>query len=632
MKRVELQLSELSRFPIVSPDTETTGIHWYRDKVFGIAVAAYDPREKIMASNYWDIRETPQVLTALSKELPKCKKIVNHNMKFDAQALMQEGVKVPLDRLECTSVRAALINENEGIAAGRNGFDLNSLCKKYLGREKEDIWPELAEMFGGKASKAIQIKNLHRAPIRLARKYAIVDPELAILLWEWQEKQIEEQNLHKIWNLERTLMPVIIKIERQGVRVDEDRARKAQGDIAKAVAEAQHLLDKIAGKEVNANSPVQMRALFGCKKEQNGDDVRWLTDAGFQLEITDGGEASLGKKSLIVMAELGDKRAEHVMTIRRMTKANSFLKDHILGHAVGGRVYPNYNQTRGDNELGTGPGRFSINDPALQQIPARDVDVARVVRSCFVPEQRNQWGCADWEQFEFRWFAHYTKDPNILRAYEEDPDVDFHQIVSEVTGIPRNPRYAGDANAKQINLGLVFGMGRGEMAYQMGLPYESHKDRGGREWKRAGPKANGIFDSYHSAIPGVQKLLDQAASIARSRGHVETVMGRHIRFPGGRGTHKAAGLVFQGTSADCMKQKMIELMPVCEENGWRMLLSVHDELDFDVPTKDVKRAKKILKEHLETFDGKRCPIYCRVPIRSEAKFGPNWFEASKKGD
>lgn len=202
--------------------------------------------------------------------------------------------------------------------------------------------------------------------------------------------------------------------------------------------------------------------------------------------------------------------------------------------------------------------------------------------------------------------------------------------MAEITGIPRNPRYAGDANAKQINLGLVFGMGRGEMAYQMGLEYASHRDKTGREWKRAGPKANAIFDSYHSAIPGVQKLLDQAASIARSRGYVQTVMGRHIRFPGGKFTHKAAGLVFQGTSADCMKWKMVELEPVCEKEGWRMLLSVHDELDFSVPPKQEKHARTVIKKHLETFDGKECPIFCRVPIRSGIEFGANWFDASKK--
>ena len=106
-----------------------------------------------------------------------------------------------------------------------------------------------------------------------------------------------------------------------------------------------------------------------------------------------------------------------------------------------------------------------------------------------------------------------------------------------------------------------------------------------------------------------------------------TIGGRHLRFPGGKATHKAVGLVFQGSSADCMKQKMVELWPVCKKEGMHMLLTVHDELDFSMP--DGVRQSGIVKEALETFDGVRCPIKCRVPIRSDVALGPNWFVASK---
>jgi DNA polymerase I-like protein with 3'-5' exonuclease and polymerase domains len=229
---------------------------------------------------------------------------------------------------------------------------------------------------------------------------------------------------------------------------------------------------------------------------------------------------------------------------------------------------------------------------------------------------------------EFRVFAHYTKDPNILRAYQDDPDTDYHQIVSDITGIPRKPRFAGDANAKQINLGMVFGMGMGKMAYEMGLDYTVRYGDDGREWFNAGPKAQEVFNTYHSSIPGVSKLLSQASSIAKSRGFVQTIMGRHLRFPGGKYTHKAGGLVFQGSSADCMKQKMVELWPICEAEGAPMLLSVHDELDFSVPKGSSQLVARI-KEVLETFDGERCPIKLRVPIKSSVEVADNWFEASK---
>lgn len=617
-----LNLERLGDYPIVCPDTETTGLHWYRDKAFGIALAAWDGEH--IHSGYWDLREKPRIVELLQDQLPKCKRVINHNMKFDAHFLLNEGIAVPLDRIECTSVRAALINEHE------KSFSLDALGEKYVNHHKVNIYGELAEMFGGKPTREAQMKNLHRAPASLAGKYAIEDPVIAIELWLHQEKQIAEQDLHQIWSLERRLTPVLIEMERRGVRVDEERARRGLEESGRIVAAAQDALYKLIG-DVNVNSPKQMRELFGAKKVEadNGRGYNWVTDTGFILEVTDSGNGSIDKDALIELEKRGDKRASHIMTARRMLKAQQFMRDHIIGHAVGGRVYPNYNQTRGDNDLGTGTGRFSIDDPALQQIPKRDKEIAAIVRACFIPEDGHEWTCADWEQKEFRWFAHFAKDPKILKVFNDDPSADYHQVVADITGLPRNARHAGDPNAKQINLGLVFGMGQGEMAYQMGMPYTtrwSEKDQ--REWRNAGPEAIEIFDKYHTAIPGVKKLLSQASSIARSRGYVKTIFGRHIRFPGGKYTHKAGGLVFQGSSADCMKYKMVELHPYCKEHGIDMLLSVHDELDFSNPI-GLEPQKGEIKRVLETFDGVECPIQCRVPILSEMKSGPNWWEASK---
>lgn len=621
----ELQWHRLSEYPVVSVDVETTGVYWYKDKIFGIAVAAFDGRQYL--ADYIDLR-TPagqHKFAMLKAELPRVRKLVNHSMKFDAHFLLNEGLQVPLDKIECTMVRAALIDEH------RHEYSLDSLMKKHTDIEKVDIYGELAEMFGGRPTRAAQMPNLQRAPERLARKYAIVDPVGALKLWQWQEEEIAKQNLHQVWGLERQLTPILIQIERQGVRVDVGGTHKELELMDPRINKAQEMLNRLAGRDMNANSPKQMREMFKVEKRKadNPYGYEHVTDTGIILPTTETGEASIGKDTLIIMSEQGDQRAEQVLRLRKLIKAKSFLKDHILGHEVGGRVYPNYNQTKGDNDLGTGTGRFSINDPALQQIPARDVDIAEIVRSKFLPEEDHDWVCADWAQFEFRWFAHYTNDPNIRKVYDEDPDADYHQTVSDLTGIPRKPRFAGDANSKQINLGMVFGMGKGKMAYEMGMDYSIRYSDDGKEWYSAGPKAQSVFDTYHNAIPGVGALLAQASSIAKSRGYVQTIMGRHIRFPGGKFTHKAAGLVFQGSSADCIKQKMIELWPVMSEYKSMMLLSVHDELDFSTPKGITKAVKAYIKEVLETFDGERCPIKCRIPIRSSVDVGPNWFEASK---
>lgn len=614
-----INLARLHEYPIVGLDVETTGTHWYRDQMFGIAIAVYDGQR--IESDYWDIREKPAIMDVVRREIPRVNKLVNHMIKFDSHFVMNEKVNIPYDRIECTGVRAALIDEHEP------SFSLDALCLKHIGKGKVDIWAKLAEMFGGLPTRGAQIKNLHRAPASLARQYAAPDPALAIELWLKQEALIAGQGLERIWSLERKLTPVLLQIERQGVRVDEQRAHDSMKAIDTKVFRVQRELNDLYGKEINVNSAPQMRQMFKVTKTVNDGKVEWRTDSGFLLENTDSNEASLDKDAMMAMAERGDRRAAHVSTIRRMLKAKSFLKDHIIGHAVGGRVYPNYNQTKNEH-AGVGPGRLSIDDPALQQIPMHDRDVAEIVRPCFLPEKGQKWGCADWKQFEFRWFAHYVKDPGINAMYEKDPDADFHAVTAAITGITRDRKFAGDtANAKQINLGLVFGMGEGEMAYNMGMEYETIRDRNGRTWKRAGDKAKEVFRKYHDAVPGVRTLLDQAMGIAHARGYVKTLYDRHIRFPGGKFLHKAGGLTFQGTSADCMKLKMVELWPICQKEGWQYLVSVHDEHDVSVPAKQEKAAQKKLQQVLETFDGVKCEIKCRIPIRSDINFGDNWWEA-----
>lgn len=623
MNRIPFDLSKLHRFPVVSVDTETSGLHWYLDKLFGVAVAGYDPETKTMMSGYYDIRDKPHVVGQLHKELNGCTLICNHNIKFDAHFLANEGIILPADRIGCTSVRAALINEHE------KSFSLDSLGLKYCGVGKvDDIYQKLADLFGGSPTRGVQIKNLHRAPSNLVEPYAKVDAENAILLWLWQEEEIKRQGLERVWDLERRLMPVLLDIERQGVRVDVDRAVSSQIDIDKTIVERQRELNKLAGFDVNAASPKQMQRLFSAAF--NTENERWYTGSGYLLESTDAGAASINADALRGMAALGVREAELALSLRKLTKAKSFLKDHILGHELGGRVYPNYNQARSESGLGTGTGRFSVDDPALQQIPARDKEIAAIVRSCFLPEVDCDWSSHDWSQMEFRMFAHYTNDQRLLKVYADNPDADFHQMVAELTGLPRSARFAGDANSKQINLGLVFGMGRGKMAMEMGLDFSVRKGRDGKEWLEPGEAAMAVFDKYHGAIPGVKELLEQASSIARSRGYVKTVMGRHIRFPGGQFVHKAGGLVFQGSSADAMKVKMLEMHSYCKDLGVRMLSSVHDELNFSVP-KGLRGTgiSAGIAERLNTFDGVNCPIKLKVPITSTAAYGVNWYEASK---
>jgi DNA polymerase I-like protein with 3'-5' exonuclease and polymerase domains len=306
---------------------------------------------------------------------------------------------------------------------------------------------------------------------------------------------------------------------------------------------------------------------------------------------------------------------------------DTFLKGHILGHHHDGIIHCNYNQTKNDAEAGTGTGRLSVTNPALQQIPSRDAAIKGLVRPIFKADVGARWLGMDWSQFEFRVANHYGQVPAILKAYEDNPDLDFHQLVSDMTGIPRNAQYAGGPSSKAINLGLAFNMGSGRLAQECGLPYTEEVGPNGNVFLKAGPAAMELFEKYHAANPGMRNTAQKASSIAKERGHVHSIMGRHIRFPGGQFVHKASGLIYQASSADCMKQKLIELHRYLREHECgRLLLTVHDEVGISLDNDALDHAERIAKIYT-TFDGVDCPIKLRVPITCDWGLGGDWFEA-----
>lgn len=600
-------------------DCETTGLNWWRDEIFGIALRLIDQ------SYYWDVRDAPWVIPWLCGELPRVAILDNHNIKFDLHFMREAGVNIDaIRRIQCTMVDAALVDEHEW------SYDLDHLSTKHIQRAKDRGIEVAGRELLGKRATARQIKaNLHRLPPSVVATYATIDVELAQhLRLTYLEPEIQRQDLSRIVDLERRLTPVLVRMEERGVRVDVVAAQKAEITLTRTIDDLQYSLNRMAGRELNINSPKQMREFF-CPRNVS-DDVKhpqWMiTVSGRDVRV---GTAESGGPSLNAEAMRGipGEASATILTLRKATRTrDTFIKGHILGHHVDGIVHTNFNQTKGDNELGTGTGRLSANAPALQQIHKRNQEIAALVRALFIPYERQKWICADWDQKEFRWFAHYAKDPKILRLYADDPATDFHQAVANLTGLPRSPVDGIKGNAKQINLGLVFGMGMGKLAQEMGLPYQEVV-RGDKIFLMPGPEAEEIFEKYHDSIPGVKQLLEHASNIAKVRGYVTTAGGRHIRFPGGKFVHKAAGLIFQGTAADCMKHKLIEHDAEWAGTDVYPILSVHDEIDFSSPEDPAVLAR--IKEINEAFDGEICPIKCRVPIMCSVTIANNWWEASK---
>lgn len=603
---------------IIAIDTETTGLNWHVDRVFGVACAWVE--DGVIKSDYVDVRRHPQALSLIKSRADKAKKIVNHHMKFDVHMLREAGAPIDPRKCECTMIRAALIDEH------LRNYDLDSLAKKYLKKEKvSDIYAELASLFGGRPTRKAQMPNLHLAPEELVRRYAVVDAEIALELYLWQEKEIERQELQQVWGLERRLFPYVVRMEHDGIRVDLDEAQNKMDQITLVVDRTQKEIDSIAGFAVNPNPSNSIKQLFAVKQDEAG---RWVTSCGTILTTTDAGAPSIDKEAL---ERIKHPAAAKILQVRKLIRMrDTFLGGHILQHAVNGRVHANINQTKGDDTGGTGTGRLSYTDPALQQIPSRDKTMARLIRPVFLPDEDMGWSYGDLDQHELRIFHHYVNNPLIINAYRDNPDLDGHAAVAELTGLPRNPQPGGKstANAKQMNLAMIFNMGGGELAANMGMSYTIETiGRGANkhEYKKAGSEAQAIIDDYYRMMPGVKEIAQQARAIAKSRGYVKTIKGRHVRFPGGEFVYKASGLVYQGSAADLNKENMIRIFEYLDSEcpEARLMLNIHDEYSISLPFGGAAKHLKEIKAEIQRRPELRVPI--RIDFSVPAS---NWWDAT----
>jgi DNA polymerase I-like protein with 3'-5' exonuclease and polymerase domains len=439
-------------------------------------------------------------------------------------------------------------------------------------------------------------------------------------LWDWQAKEIDRQGIQDIVNFERRLMPTIIRAETKGIRVDLAYAEEAADKITPLINEMQARINKLAGWEFNTNSPPQTKEYFQ-PTERNGE----FFVGNAMIGKTPGGNASLGADYLRIIE---DPMAAMILEIRSMIKTrDTFLRGHVLSHNYNGRVYPNVNQNKGEDG-GTGPGRLSYSGPAMQQIPSRNKKVAALVKPCFLPEEGQKWVDIDEASFEVRVFAHLVNNPTIVQAYRDKPSLDFHQFVADLTNLPRNATYGGEANAKQLNLSMIFNSGNGAIADKMGMPWEwnSFLPRGKEDkpenwitYKKAGEEALNVIAKYHHRVPGVQDLADGCKATAERRGHIFTRLGRRLRFPNGYKCYKASGLLIQATAADINKENWMTIEETLQGRG-HLMLNTHDSYSMSLP-EDWKPIYKEVKAELEKPK-------LRVPLLVDLNgVGDNWWQA-----
>lgn len=622
MKEQEL-LRQVSSTNIIGLDTETTGLNYPQDAAFGVSISTH------WDDFYLDFRTDHLLAVELFKIINERHiTIVAHNASFDYRMLSSAGYKTLLEMYQCTVVRACLINEHESAifpwTRAPGNYSLDYLCFKYLGvRKDESFIPAAIEDLGLPKNTARSTVMSRMADVSrpIVEKYAKKDSRLALSLWQWQEDEIKKQGIEKVIAFEQKLLPVIVKAEMRGIHVDVEQTHKAMDKMDIKIKAAQKELNEATGTEFNVNSTPQVRELFSPYQEED----EWFASDGTPIGRTKKGHPSFGGEALHNMT---DPRAAQIVNIRSLIKTrDTFLGSHIIGHEYKGVVYPNINQVKGEDG-GTGTGRLSYTGPAMQQIPSRNKEVAEIIKPCFLPPPGKLWLETDLASFEVRVFAHLVAAYNnsLVSAYAENPELDFHQWVADMTNLPRNATYSGEANAKQLNLSMIFNQGRGSTAQKMGMPWEwatfTGKDGNEVRYQKAGREANAIIDKYHERVQGVHTLAARAKLFAEKQEQIQTAFGRRLRFPKGYKSYKASGLLIQSTSADINKRNWLVIDEVLGSDG-HLILNTHDSYSMAVP-EDWKKYHKLVSEAIaDTSD-----INLRVPLILDLDgAGSNWWSA-----
>ena len=526
-------------------------------------------------------------------EAPSTK--IFHNAMYDVCWIRAMGFKINGD-IACTMIAAAVTDEN------RFRYDLNSLSWHYLGYGKnEAALAEAASEWG------IDPKSeMYKLPSMHVGAYAERDAEVTLGLWQEMKKEIINQDLEDIFDLESDLFPCLVDMRFKGVRVDIERAHTMKTEFKKAEHD---LLNKIKG-ETNIDTQI-----WAARSIANVFDVLRL-----EYPRTEKTEAPSFTKNFL--QEHKHPVVNMIAKAREINKAHTTFIDSILRHEHKGRIHAEINQLRNAGG-GTVTGRFSYQNPNLQQIPARNKDLGPKIRSLFIPEDGCRWGVFDYSQQEPRLVVHYAslyKLPSVydvVEAYQNDPDADFHRTVADMAQIPRS-------QAKTINLGLFYGMGKAKLQAELGVTKE---------------KAKELFDTYHGKVPFVKQLMDKASNRAQDRGQIRTLLGRLCRFhlwePNSFGMHKAMthedalkehgpgikraytykalNKLIQGSAADMTKKSMLELY----KEGIIPHIQIHDELDLSIENEG--QAKKVI-EIMENA------VNLEVPNKVDYESGDNWGE------
>ena len=592
------------------PNIKSNGPGWATGdgEVVGYAIAVEDWSGYIPIRHVGGGNLDEKIVNRWLKKVFECPadKIM-HNAQYDAGWIRRMGFDLK-GKIYDTMMICSLLDEN------RFSYSLNALAYHYLNKTKsEKLLTEAAQAFGLDPKS-----EMYKMPAMFVGPYAQVDAEVTLELYNFLRIKVEQEGLGQIMDLETRLLPCLLDMTWRGVRVDLDKAERLRNELLKREKGVLKSINKITGMDL------EIWAAQSIAKAFDKLDLAYPR--------TDKGAPSFTKSYL---SEHLHELPKLIVEARNLNKTSGTFINTILKHCRSdGRIHSHINQIRSDDG-GTVSGRISMNNPNLQQIPARDPELGPMIRSLFLPEEGDQWAAIDFSQQEPRILVHYAHvfgenkgtplrgAKEFVDKYNEDATTDFHTMVAEMANIPRK-------QAKTINLGMMYGMGVNKLADQLGIAADEAKD---------------IVQQYHERVPFVKGLMVGVMNRLNekdSKGELRSLLGRRCRFNLWEPdtfemnkalpfedavktygdtvrlkrayTYKALNRLIQASAADMTKKAMVDLY----EAGHLPLIQIHDEIAMSVKNKeDAKSVAKIMES----------AIPLSVPNLCDVEVGPSWGES-----
>jgi len=585
----------------VAIDTETTGLNDMRADLVGISLcieagsAAYLPLRH-RDGEVDDLFATDRLIEgqmALADALGMLKPMledtaimkIGQNMKYDAKILARVGIKInPIDDTMLISYA-----QNGGL----HNHGMNFLSERYL-----DHVPIPIKTLLGTGKSAITFDSV---PIDEATRYAAEDADITLRLWQNLKPKLHLKKVTTVYEtLERPLVPILVEMEMNGIKVDRDSLSRMSNGFAQKMAALEFEIHELAGRSFNLGSPKQLGEILFDEMSMPGGKK---------------GKTGAYATGVDVLEELAMEHVlpGRVLDWRQLSKLKSTytdaLQEHI--HPETGRVHTSY------SIAGTSTGRLASTDPNLQNIPIRSED-GRKIREAFVADTGNSLVALDYSQIELRILAHIADIGTLKQAFADG--IDIHSLTaSQMFDVPlaeMTPEIR--RKAKAINFGVIYGISGFGLARNLRIP-------------RA--EAQAFIDTYFKRFPEIRTYMDDTVMFAKENGYVKTLFGRKIHTPeiGAKGPHAgfakraAINAPIQGTAADVIRRAMIRMPDAISGIPAKMLLQVHDELLFEVENSAVDQLKLVAKEVME--QASLPTIKLDVPLIVDAGVGQNWAEA-----